>query len=230
MRTELGELGDLDALEKIVPIAGLKLIEAGSGPGDTARSLAERGAEVLGVEPDAAQAEKNRGAPATPGVTFVEAGAEVIPAEDGSADGVLFFRSLHHIPRELMDAALTEAARALKPNGFLYVAEPSLEGSNFAMMRPFNDEFEVRTLAQQALERAAAPLFKEALHYVYIIRPKHEDFAAMANKFSSLSYNPIAHESIDQPEVRKNFEAGITANGYVFEQPMLVNFYRGVRD
>jgi len=229
MRIDLGELGDLDALEKIVPIAGLKLVEAGCAAGDAARSLAERGAEVLAIEPDAAQAEKNRGAPATAGVIFMEAGAQALPADDNSVDGVLFFRSLHHVPRELMDAALAEAARVLKPEGFLYVAEPGMEGSHFTMMRPFNDEFDVRTLAQQALGRSAAPLFEEVAHYVYMQRPKHENFEAMVNKFSSMSYNPIARELIEQPEVRQNFEAAKTADGYVFEQPMLVNFYRRVR-
>ena len=229
MRTDLGELGDLDALQRVVNVAGLSLIEAGCAAGDTARGLAERGARVLAVEPDAVQAEKNRGAPAAPGITFVEAGAEALPAEDASVDGVLFFRSLHHIPRELMDAALVEAARVLKPDGFLYVAEPGIEGSHSKMMRPFNDEFEVRTLAQQALENSAQPRFEETARYVYMQRPRHENFAAMVTKFSSLSYNPIARELIEQDEVRKNFEAGKTDDGFVFEQPMLIDFHRRVR-
>ena len=229
MRTELGELSDLQAVERLVEIDGLSLIEAGCGAGDAARGLAERGAQVLAVEPDAVQAEKNRGQPAIPGVTFVEAGAEALPADDASVDGVLFFRSLHHVPRELMDAVLVEAARVIKPDGFLYVAEPGMEGSHFTMMRPFNDEVEVRTLAQQALQRSARPLFEETASYVYMRRPKHENFAAMVNKFSALSYNPIPRELIEQAEVRKNFEAGKSADGYVFEQPMLVDFYRGVR-
>ena len=129
MRTDLGDLGDLEALQRIVEeVAGLSLIEAGCAAGDTARRLAELGARVLAVEPDELQAEKNRAAPAASGVTFVEAGAQALPAEDASMDGVLFFRSLHHVPRELMDAALGEAARVLKPDGFLYVAEPGMEG------------------------------------------------------------------------------------------------------
>ena len=229
MRTELGELGDLDALTRLVAIAGLNLIEAGCGAGDTARGLAERGATVLAVEPDAVQAEKNRTAPSTLGVTFVEAGAEALPAENASVDGVLFFRSLHHVPRELMNGALVEAARVLKPEGFLYVAEPGMAGSHFAMMRPFNDEFEVRTLAQQALAECAQPLCEHTARYVYMQRPRHESFAAMVNKFSTLSYNPIRRELIEQAEVRKNFEAGKTADGYVFEQPMLVDIHRRVR-
>ena len=229
MRTELGDLSDLAALQRVVNISGLSLIEAGCAAGDTARSLAELGARVLAVEPDAVQAEKNRTAPAVPGVTFVEAGAEALPAEDASMDGVLFFRSLHHVPRELMDAALIEAARVLKPDGFLYVAEPGMEGSHFTMMRPFNDEFEVRTLAQQALEKSARPQFEETARYVYMQRPRHESFAAMVTKFSSMSYNPIPRELIEQDEVRKNFEACKTTDGYMFEQPMLVNFHRRVR-
>ena len=229
MRTELGELSDLQALQSVVEIAGLNLVEAGCGAGDTTRRLAEIGARVLAVEPDPVQAEKNRGQPPLPGVTFVEAGAEALPAEDASHDGVLFFRSLHHVPRQLMDAVLVEAARVIKPDGFLYVAEPALEGSHFTMMRPFNDEVEVRTLAQEALARSARPLFEETASYVYMQRPKHENFAAMVNKFSALSYNPIPRELIEQAEVRKNFEAGKSADGYVFEQPMLVDFHRGVR-
>ena len=95
MRTELGELGDLDALEKIVPIAGKKLIEAGCAAGDTARRMAERGADVLAVEPDAAQAEKNRRAPATPGVKFVEAGAQALP---GQPEGQLLREAAKLLP------------------------------------------------------------------------------------------------------------------------------------
>ena len=229
MRTALGELGDLEALQQVVEVAGLSLIEAGCAAGDTARGLAERGARVLAVEPDPVQAKRNRAQPPAPGVTFVEAGAEALPAEDASVDGVLFFRSLHHVPRELMDAALAEAARVLKPDGFLYVAEPGMEGSHFKLMRPFNDEFEVRTQAQQALEKSARPRFVETARYVYMQRPRHESFAAMVTKFSSLSYNPIPRELIEQDEVRNNFEAGKTDDGYVFEQPMLIDFHRRLR-
>ena len=42
-------------------------------------------------------------------------------------DGVFFFRSLHHVPIDAMEAALAEAARVLKPDGFLCVMEPGTE-------------------------------------------------------------------------------------------------------
>jgi hypothetical protein len=47
----------------------------------------------------------------------------------------------------------------LKPDGFLCVVEPSMDGTCFPVMRPFHDETQVRTQAQAALEGTAAALF-----------------------------------------------------------------------
>ena len=135
-RTDLGELTDLQAVTRLVDVNRLRLVDVGCGACHIARSLAELGADVLGIEPDPAQAERNRRADRVANVTLIEAGAEAIPADNQSVDGVMFFRSLHHVPRRLMDAALVEAARVLKPGGFLYVVEPGMEGSHFRMMRP----------------------------------------------------------------------------------------------
>ena len=85
LRTDLGELSDLDAVERLLDVQNLDLVEVGCAGGDTARGLAERGATVLGVEPDPVQAETNRSQPSRPGVTLVEAGgAAVVSAAAGS--------------------------------------------------------------------------------------------------------------------------------------------------
>jgi len=225
MRTDLGELTDLDAVDRLVTVEGLDLIEVGCAGGNAARGLADRGATVFGVEPDPVQAKKNRAQPPTANVALVEAGGEALPAEDHSVDGVLFFRSLHHVPAALMDKALAEAARVLKPGGFLYVAEPSMEGSYFAFTRPFNDETEARTLAQQALNRAATAGFEETGRYVYTLHPRYTDFESTVVHFTNMSFNRITREMIDVPEVRKHFDAARTEDGYIFDQVMLVNVY-----
>jgi ubiquinone/menaquinone biosynthesis C-methylase UbiE len=225
-RVDLGELTDIQALGRLVDVDGLSLIDVGCGAGHLARCLAELGAIVLGIEPDPAQAERNRAADPVPNVTLLEAGAEKIPADDQSVDGVMFFRSLHHVPRQLMDAALMEAARVLKPEGFLCVVEPGMDGSHYAMMRPFHDETEARTLAQEALARTAEGLFDSAHCYLYMQHPRHESFDTMVEFFTSLSFNDITREMIDVPEVHRHFEAARTDDGYVFEQPTLVNVYR----
>lgn len=229
MRKSLGDMDDLEAVGRLLSVGGLSLVDAGCGAGGMAGALAEQGANVLGLEPDPAQAEKNRAAPPVPNVQLIEAGAEAIPAEDDSVDGVFFFRSLHHVPGALMDKALKEAARVLKPDGFLYVVEPGMEGNHFKMMRPFHDETEVRTLAQQALERTAESLFEESEKFVYTQHPRHDSFDAMIDFFTGMSFNAITRQMMDLPEVRENFEAARSEDGYIFDQPTLVNLYRRVR-
>ena len=145
---DLGEADEMDVIDRLVPVAGLNVVDVGCGGGRITRQLAERGAKVLGVEPDPIQAEKNRAAEAMPGLSFVEAPGQALPVDDDFMDGVFFSYSLHHVPREHMDGALAESARVLKPEaGFLYVQEPMLVGSMEAVYRPFHDETEVRTMA-----------------------------------------------------------------------------------
>lgn len=225
-RTDLGELTDIEAVAQLVSVNGLSLIDAGCGAGHVSRALANMGAVVLGVEPDPVQAAKNLAADRVANVTMVQAGAQALPADDRSVDGVLFLRSLHHVPRKLMDKALMEAARVLKPGGFVYVAEPGMDCNHFRMMCPFHDETEVRTLAQQALDRTAQTLFDDVSRYVYMQHPRHESFEAMVDFFTALSFNDINRELIDVPEVRENFEAARSGDGYVFDQPTLVDLYR----
>jgi ubiquinone/menaquinone biosynthesis C-methylase UbiE len=192
------------------------------------RELAEIGATVLGIEPDPIQAQKNRQAPPIAAVSFIEARAENLPVATGSVDGVFFFRSLHHVPIELMEDALNEAARVLKPDtGFLYVVEPGMTGSNFKVMRPFHDETQVRTEDQAVLGRRAAHLFGSVERFQYRQFPRYPNFEAMVARVTGQTFNAIRRETVDTDEVRGLFEAGRCQGGdYVFEQPILLNLYR----
>ncbi len=230
MAEDFGESDDLAVIDRVLAVTALRLVDAGCGTGDFARALAERGAEVLGIEPDPIQAEKNRAAAPTPGVTFAEAPAQRIPLEDASADGVLFKFSLHHVPPADMDAALDEAMRVLKPgSGFLYVMEPVMAGSYSEAMRPFHDETEVCRLAREALERCAAPGFAEAREYQYFERYHYRDFDEFLAEWLDLTYEDHRREKIDTPKVRALFEAEHSGDGYVLEQPIRVNDYRRLK-
>jgi SAM-dependent methyltransferase len=66
-------------------------------------------------------------------------------------------KSLHHVPIPLMDRALAEVARVLRPGGHLYVSEPVYEGPFNDIVRLFNDEAVVRAAAQRAVDAALAP-------------------------------------------------------------------------
>ena len=228
-RKSLGERSDVAALVALTPVAGLALVDVGCGAGQNARDLAAAGATVLGVEPDPVQAAKNREAAATPGVAFLEARAEKLPAASGAIDGVVFFRSLHHVPVEAMDAALAEAARVLAPaSGFLIVVEPAVTGSHFPVMRPFHDETRVRAEAQAALDRTMGKLFRERASFAFLQRPRYDNFDALVARFLGQTFNAHARERIETDEVRALFEAGRTEAGdYAFEQPMLLDVFRG---
>ncbi len=224
----LGECSDLEVFDRLCAVDGLRLLEVGCGAGDFSRALAERGAEVLAIEPDPIQAAKNRAAPATPGVTFVEAPGQAVTADDASFDGVVFKYSLHHVPPAEMDAALVEALRVLKPRaGFIYVAEPVIVGSSYAeLMRPFRDETEVHRLACEALARCIAPRFAEMSEYLHTQPTRYADFDAFLVPTLARTYNDHRREAVDTPAVRALFEAGRTDDGFVFEHVTRVNLYR----
>jgi ubiquinone/menaquinone biosynthesis C-methylase UbiE len=156
--SDLGIADDLDVFDTVVAVKGRTVVDAGCGAGAFSRQLLERGAQVIALEPDPAQAAQHvQDLARQPGLHFAETGAQAMPCRSGSVDGVVFSKSLHHVPEALMDEALSEALRVLKaPDGFIYVLEPEIEGAFSALMRPFHDETRVRCAARTALDRLAA--------------------------------------------------------------------------
>ena len=218
-----GRSTDLAVLDRLVQVRGCSVVDVGCGRGDLARSLAERGATVLGVEPDPVQAARNREAPETDGVSFAEGYAEALPVCDGELDGVIFGRSLHHVPEAAMRPALKEARRVLAAGGFLYVLEPVMEGAFSAVMKPFHDETEVRRQAREALADSA-PLFARAREIHYEVERRFESHEAFVDLFSGLSYNSYGADAVRSETVKRLFETGRTdAGDYAFTQPMRVD-------
>ena len=229
MSEDFGTGTDVEVIDRVLAVRGLDLVDVGCGAGALTRVLAARGARVLGVEPDPVQAARNRKADAVDGVTFAEAPAQALPVADRSTDGVVFCRSLHHVPPADMDAALAEAMRALRPeSGFLYVIEPVMAGSYAELVRPFNDETEVRRLAYEALTRCAAPRFARAREIRYVRDVTYPDFAAFLGEKLGITYTDHRRAEIDTPEVRARFEAGRAGGEYRFEHRSRVNWYQGL--
>ena len=221
---------DLAVLDRLVRVRGRSIVDVGCGAGALARSLAERGATVLGVEPDPVQAERNRDAPEADGVSFAEGRAEALPVGDDAVNGVIFGRSLHHVPEAAMRPALAEARRVLAAGGFLYVLEPVMEGAFSTVMKPFHDETEVRRQARDALADSA-PLFAGAREIHYEVERRFESHAAFVDLFSGLSYNSYGADAVRSETVKRLFEAGRTdAGDYAFVQPMRVDLFHTERE
>ena len=146
-----------ELLRSLAALDGARLLELGCGKAEFAPRLLERTpvASIAALEVDRIQHERNVASPQRPGLEFRYGGAQDIPFPDASFDGVLMMKSLHHVPVPLLDRALAEARRVLRPGGWLYVSEPVYAGDFNDILRLFHDEGAVRQAAREALDRAA---------------------------------------------------------------------------
>ena len=109
-----------DVIVETLALEGKRVIDVGCGDGGLVRRLTRLGAHVLGVECSPRQLAKARAVAPAGDETIVEGVGQALPADDDSADVVIFFNSLHHIPIEHLAKAMAEAARVLKPDGEVY--------------------------------------------------------------------------------------------------------------
>lgn len=224
---------ELDLLDSLVPLQGARLIEAGCGAAQLARSLLRRhaDAELVGIEVDERQLAKNLSEPTglSPRLRFERAGAQEIPFADGSFDGALMLKSLHHVPAALMDRALAEIARVLRPGGWLYVSEPVYAGAFNELIRVFNDEAVVRAQAQAALDRALAGGTWKPLAERRFAVPRHfasfDDFEQRAMR-PTFADHGLTDAMVEQ--VRALFLPHLGPDGARFEQPMHVRLLQRV--
>jgi SAM-dependent methyltransferase len=91
-----------------------------------------------------------------PEARFETCGAEALPFAAGSFDACVFLNSLHHVPVPLMQDALRAALRVLRPGGEVIIVEPLAEGAFFEVMRPVEDETEIRRAAIDAIDAVQA--------------------------------------------------------------------------
>jgi ubiquinone/menaquinone biosynthesis C-methylase UbiE len=221
---------ELTLLETLVPLQGARLVEAGCGAAPLARELLRRhpDAELVGLEVDERQLAKNLLAPAER-LRFERAGAQDIPFADARFDGALMLKSLHHVPMPLMDRALAELARVLRPGGWLYVSEPVYAGPFNELVRLYNDEGEVRAAAQAALDRALASGAWQPLAERRFALPRR---FANFDEFEQRSMRPTFadHGITDEmvARVRALFLPHLGPDGARFEQPMHVRVLRKV--
>ncbi len=220
---------ELDLLRRLVPLAGARVADLGCGDGQLARRLlAEAGAaSVLALEVDAVQHARNLAAPPVPGLAFHLAGADAIPAADGTLEAVTMFKSLHHVPAQRLDASLAEVARALAPGGLLYVSEPVFAGELNEVMRLFHDEQAVRAQALAALRRAAAAGVLEAVDEIVFDAPvAFRDFDDFHARMVGVTHTTHRLDGATLAQVRRRFEAHLGPAGARFERPMRVNLLR----
>lgn len=220
---------ELDVLVELLPTPGTRVIELGCGGARMARQMLERWPDMryLGLEVDLRQHAINL-QDTPPRMRFAVGGAQAIACDDAQFDLALMLKSLHHVPLDAMDQALTEVARVLRPGGHLYVSEPVYEGALNEIVRLYNDEGIVRAAAQAALDRALAVrgTWEQVAQRRFDMPVHFEDFA----QFERRMMNPtFADHRIDAPlreRVAAAFAPHCTMQGAHFVRPMHVRLLR----
>jgi len=219
---------ELDLLASLVPLAGQRIVELGCGAAQLARALLLRhpDSQVTALEVDARQHAKNLAAP-QPGITFVAAGAQAVPAPDASFDLALMLKSLHHVPQPLMATALAEVARVLRPGGHLYVSEPVYGGPFNDLVRLFNDEGVVRAAAQAAVDAALRSGVWTQVDERRFEMPAHfADFAVFEQRLMRPSFADHAIDDAKLAQVRAAFAPHCGPDGAHFRRPMHIRLLR----
>lgn len=141
-------MSDFEQLAKAVELNGRDVVDVGCGDGAFVRALAKAGANAVGVEVSEAAVERARAK--DPANRYLLGGAEAIPLPDASVDIAVMMRSLHHVPDP--NSAFGELKRVVRE--YVYISEPLPTGDFFELMKPVDDETEVRAKAQQAIADA----------------------------------------------------------------------------
>lgn len=219
---------ELILLNELVPLQAQRIVELGCGNARLSRGLLQQYPQchVTGLEVDRVQHAANLANPAER-LEFVEAGAQAIPAPDASFDLAIMLKSLHHVPLDLMEQALAEVERVIRPGGYWYVSEPVYEGDLNELMRVFNDEGTVRAAAQALLDRAADNGHWERVDDVYFDVPvAYRDFADFERRMVNVTYADRRFDEATRTRLLAIFERHMTADGARFVRPMHVTLLR----
>lgn len=222
---DVGRVADeQDIIDELLYLPGASVLELGCGKADKTRLVARTAASVLALEVDPIQLANNQGADAPGNIRFEYGGAENIPAADESFDVVMMFKSLHHVPTERMDDALSEIRRVLKPGGVAYISEPVYAGDFNEILRMFHDEKAVRDAAFAAVVRAVAAQKLSLVSQTFFLQSmRFEDFREFEDCVIKVTHtdHKLPPEVLDA--VRTKFDQHVSPDGATFHAPIRVD-------
>ena len=216
---------ELDVIQSLVDLEGARILELGCGAAEKTQQLVALAPtlSITASEVDLIQHEKNL-ANAIERVTFKSYGAEAIDEADASFDGVMMFKSLHHVPLDQLDQAFSEIERVLKPGGWVYISEPVFAGAFNEVIRIFHDEEHVRKEAFAAIERAvASERFNLSEERFFLTRIKMNHFQQFEDRLLNVTHTEHNLTDAQYQEVQRRFESNRSAEGFVFDIPNRVD-------
>ena len=219
---------ELDVIQSLVDLDGARILELGCGAAEKTQQLVAIAPtlSITASEVDLIQHEKNL-ANSIERVTFKSYGAEAIDEADASFDGVMMFKSLHHVPLDQLDQAFAEIERVLKPGGWVYISEPVFAGAFNEVIRIFHDEERVRKEAFAAIERAvASERFNLSQERFFLTRMKMNHFQQFEDRLLNVTHTEHNLTDAQYQEVQRRFESNRSEDGFVFDIPNRVDLLR----
>ena len=211
---------------RLLTLDGKHILELGCGSAEITRNIATSGSDrkITALEVDEIAYEKNLQITDLPNVTFSLSGAQEIPLEDESVDVVFMFKSLHHVPLELMDASMREIRRVLKTGGLLYISEPVFAGDFNEILRLFHDEQKVREAAFTTVKKAVDEGLFSLLEETFFNSPmKFENFSEFENNTIKATHSDHKLDEQLYALVKQRFEQHIGDDGAHFLMPIRVD-------
>lgn len=227
---ELPRSSDFEQIGRTLPLGGTRLLELGCGAAYTTRRLAESFPlrEIVAMEVDRVQHEKNLLISDLPSVDFRYGGAQKIDLPDDSVDAVIMLKSLHHVPLRDMEQALCEIHRVLRPDGLAYLSEPVYAGDFNDIMRLFHDEKAVRIAAFDAIRHAVERgqfLLQEEIHFYSTTR--FEGFEEFERRILGATHSEFEIDDDLYAQIRQRFMAFVGDDGVAeFLSPLRVDLLR----
>lgn len=215
-----------EVLRETLSLSGLRVLDIGCGDGSLVRSMTRQSAKATGLEISEEKLARARAAEPVGQEDYQVGRGEALPFSDALFDLAVFFNSLHHVPVAVQDTTLGESARVLVPGGVLYVVEPLCEGALFELMRPVDDETEVRAAAYGALRRALAnETFTQLREYTYDSPYTYESFEDLKDRMLAVDEARRTAFEAHEGDLRTQFEqvAVRTEQGFVFTHPNRLN-------
>lgn len=144
----------LEAIQTQVSFSGRKVLEIGCGIGTRTSQISQIASHVTAIDPDDANIVQAM-LSSSSNVEFLVGSAESLPFVAEDFDIVFFTLSFHHVPGHLMNAALDEAIRVVRRDGYIIFLEPAFTGSFFESELMFDacdgDERLVKSRAYAAM-------------------------------------------------------------------------------
>ena len=217
---------------RVLELDSAHVLELGCGRAELTRHIATHGhhRRITALEVDEIQHALNLQTTDLPNVEFKLAGAQAIPAPDNRFDVAVMFKSLHHVPVDMMALALREIARVLKPGGLTYISEPIFSGDFNDILRLFHDEARVRQAAFAAVQAAVDEGVYELVEEIFFNAPiAFKDFDEYERKVIGVTHTRHHLTPAVLAEVRAQFMRHMSAAGAEFAMPMRVDLLRKPR-